>query len=255
MAGPRPQSLQESLPFDPVKDFTPVATLASLPFRAHRRCQEADPFGRRPDCAPQGAGRRDSTAASNNTGIVAAELFQGRDRDRCQARGPTRNIADSVNDMIAGPQPTSPSPTPPGVVEQAKGRPHPRAGGDVDPAVDRAPRTCRPWRRRGFPGIELTPWWGGVSCRRGARRSPSSDKLASSFDRILAMPETTEFPHQVSPTRPFSRHGRISCGTSWRGEILRWGETDQAREDRAAVSCSHRLQVGIRASCRASSSA
>jgi tripartite-type tricarboxylate transporter receptor subunit TctC len=208
--------LYKKLPFDPVKDFTPVATLASLPFVlivdakkpihsvagliAHLKARDGGFYG-----------------GSNNTGIVAAELF--KDATGIDARRVAyKNIADSVNDMIAGHTDfTFTDAT--WVVEQAK------AGRIRALAVTSTRRsTVLPdvptLAEAGFPGIELTPWW-GVFLPAGAPQ-PIVDKLASSFDRILAMPETTEFltkfANEPFPGTPDQLRDLLAR------EILRWGE-------------------------------
>jgi tripartite-type tricarboxylate transporter receptor subunit TctC len=72
----------------------------------------------------------------------------------------------------------------------------------------------------GYPGIELTPWW-GVFLPAGTPQ-PIVDKLASSFDRIVAMPETTEFltkfANEPFPGTPDSLRDLLAR------EIKRWGE-------------------------------
>jgi tripartite-type tricarboxylate transporter receptor subunit TctC len=208
--------LYKKLPFDPVKDFTPVATLASLPFVlivdakkpihsvadliAHLKARDGGFYG-----------------GSNNTGIVAAELF--KDATGIDARRVAyKNIADSVNDMIAGHTDfTFTDAT--WVVEQAK------AGRIRALAVTSTRRsTVLPdvptLAEAGFPGIELTPWW-GVFLPAGAPQ-PIVTKLASSFDHILAMPETTEFltrfANEPFPGTPDQLRDLLAR------EIKRWGE-------------------------------
>jgi tripartite-type tricarboxylate transporter receptor subunit TctC len=208
--------LYKKLPFDPVKDFTPVTTLASLSFVlivdarkpihsvadliAHLKARDGGFYG-----------------GSNNTGIVAAELFKdaiGIDAKRVAYK----NIADSVNDMIAGHTDfTFTDAT--WVVEQAK------AGRIRALAVTSARRSSvlpdvPTLAEAGFPGIELEPWW-GVFLPAGAPR-PVVTKLASAFDRILAMPETTEFltrfANEPFPGTPDSLRDLLAK------EIKRWGE-------------------------------
>lgn len=208
--------LYKKLPFDPVKDFTPVTTLASLSFVlivdarkpihsvadliAHLKARDGGFYG-----------------GSNNTGIVAAELFKdaiGIDAKRVAYK----NIADSVNDMIAGHTDfTFTDAT--WVVEQAK------AGRIRALAVTSARRSSvlpdvPTLAEAGFPGIELEPWW-GVFLPAGAPQ-PVVTKLASAFDRILAMPETTEFltrfANEPFPGTPDSLRDLLAK------EIKRWGE-------------------------------
>jgi tripartite-type tricarboxylate transporter receptor subunit TctC len=208
--------LYKKLPFDPVKDFTPVTTLASLSFVlivdarkpihsvadliAHLKARDGGFYG-----------------GSNNTGIVAAELFKdaiGIDAKRVAYK----NIADSVNDMIAGHTDfTFTDAT--WVVEQAK------AGRIRALAVTSARRSSvlpdvPTLAEAGFPGIELEPWW-GVFLPAGAPQ-PVVTKLASAFDRILATPETTEFltrfANEPFPGTPDSLRDLLAK------EIKRWGE-------------------------------
>jgi len=208
--------LYKKLPFDPVKDFTPVTTLASLPFVlivdagkpihsiadliAHLKARAGGFYG-----------------GSNNTGIIAAELLKsaiGIDVKRV----PYKNIADSVNDMIAGHTDfTFTDAT--WVVEQAKaGRI--RAIAVTSPKRSSMLPDVPTMAELGFPGIELTPWW-GVFVPAGTPR-PVVGKLAASFDRILAMPETTEFlarfANEPFPGTPETLRELLAR------EITRWGE-------------------------------
>jgi tripartite-type tricarboxylate transporter receptor subunit TctC len=72
----------------------------------------------------------------------------------------------------------------------------------------------------GYPGIELTPWW-GVFLPAGTPQ-PIVDKLATAFERIVAMPETTEFltkfANEPFPGTPESLRELLAR------EIKRWGE-------------------------------
>ena len=59
-------------------------------------------------------------------------------------------------------------------------------------------RTCRPWRRRGFPGLDLecgTAWW-----RRPARRRRSCKRLNAEFDKAARAPGHRA--HRRSRRRP-----------------------------------------------------
>src|SRR5215471_129452 len=92
--------LYKKLPFDPVKDFTPVTTLASLPFVLIVDAKK--PIHSVADLIKHLKARDGGFyGGSNNTGIVAAELL--KDAAKVDAkRVAYKNIADSVNDMIAG---------------------------------------------------------------------------------------------------------------------------------------------------------
>jgi tripartite-type tricarboxylate transporter receptor subunit TctC len=208
--------LYKKLPFDPVKDFTPVTTLASLPFVLI--VDGKKPIHSVADLITHLKARNGGFyGGSNNTGIVAAELFKGATKVEAQ-RVAYRNIADSVNDMIGGHTDfTFTDAT--WVVEQAK------TGRIRALAVTSAKRSAvlpdvPTLAEAGFPGIELTPWW-GVFLPAGAPK-PIVDKLAASFDRILAMPETTEFltrfANEPMPGTPDSLRELLAR------EVKRWGE-------------------------------
>jgi len=208
--------LYKKLPFDPVKDFTPVTTLASLPFVLIVDAKR--PIHSVADLIAQLKARDGGFyGGSNNTGIVAAELFKnatGIDARRVAYK----NIADSVNDMIAGHTDfTFTDAT--WVVEQAK------AGRIRALAVTSARRSrvlpdVPTLAEAGFPGIELEPWW-GVFLPAGAPQ-PVVTRLASAFDRILAMPETSEFliklANEPFPGTPDQLRDLLAK------EIKRWGE-------------------------------
>jgi tripartite-type tricarboxylate transporter receptor subunit TctC len=208
--------LYKKLPFDPIKDFTPVTTLASLPFVLIVDAKK--PIHSVADLVRHLKSRDGGFyGGSNNTGIVAAELF--KDATKIDARRVAyKNIADSVNDMINGHTDfTFTDAT--WVVEQAK------AGRIRAIAVTSAKRSSvlpdvPTLAEAGYPGIELTPWW-GVFLPAGTPQ-PIVDKLAASFDRIVAMPETTEFltkfANEPFPGTPDSLRDLLAR------EIKRWGE-------------------------------
>jgi tripartite-type tricarboxylate transporter receptor subunit TctC len=208
--------LYKKLPFDPIKDFTPVTTLASLPFVLIVDAKK--PIHSVADLVKHLKSRDGGFyGGSNNTGIVAAELF--KDATKIDARRVAyKNIADSVNDMINGHTDfTFTDAT--WVVEQAK------AGRIRAIAVTSAKRSSvlpdvPTLAEAGYPGIELTPWW-GVFLPAGTPQ-PIVDKLALSFDRIVAMPETTEFltkfANEPFPGTPDSLRELLAR------EIKRWGE-------------------------------
>jgi len=209
-------SLFKKLPFDPIKDFTPVTTLASLPFVLIVDAKK--PIHSVADLVKHLKGRDGGFyGGSNNTGIVAAELFKDATKIDVK-RVAYKNIADSVNDMINGHTDfTFTDAT--WVVEQAK------AGRIRAIAVTSAKRSAvlpdvPTLAEAGYPGIELTPWW-GVFLPAGTPQ-PIVDKLASSFERIVAMPETTEFltkfANEPFPGTPDTLRDLLAR------EIKRWGE-------------------------------
>ena len=86
--------LYKKLPFDPIKDFTPVTTLASLPFVLIVDAKK--PIHSVADLVKHLKGRDGGFyGGSNNTGIVAAELFKDATKTDTK-RVAYKNIADSV---------------------------------------------------------------------------------------------------------------------------------------------------------------
>ena len=219
--------LYKKLPFDPIKDFTPVTTLASLPFVLIVDAKK--PIHSVADLVKHLKSRDGGFyGGSNNTGIIAAELF--KDATKIDARRVAyKNIANSVNDMINGHTDfTFTDAT--WVVEQAK------AGRIRAIAVTSAKRSSvlpevPTLAEAGYPGIELTPWW-GVFLPAGTPQ-PIVDKLASSFDRIVAMPETTEFLTKFA-NEPFPGTPELAARSAGAGDQA-LGRTGRAREDRAAI--------------------
>lgn len=209
--------LYKKLPFDPVKDFAPVTTLASLPFVLIVDAKL--PVNSVAELVKYLKDKKGGAfyGGSNNTGIIAAELFKraaGVDAKRVAYR----NIADTVNDMTNG-QTAFTFIDATWVVEQAK------AGRIKALAVTSAKRSSvlsevPTLAEQGLPGIELTPWW-GVFVPAGTPQ-PVIAKLAGAFDRIMAMPETTDFLHRLAnepmPGTPDSLRALLAS------EIVRWGE-------------------------------
>jgi tripartite-type tricarboxylate transporter receptor subunit TctC len=210
--------LFKKLPFDPVKDFAPVITLSSLPFvlivDAKLPVKSVAEFVKYLKEKKPGA----FYGGSNNTGIIAAELFKnaaGIDAKRVAYR----NIADIVNDMTNG-QIDFTFIDASWAVEQAK------PGGRVRAlAVTSAQRSSvlpdvPTLAESGLAGIELTPWW-GVFVPAGTPQ-PVVAKLASAFERILAMPDTRAFLTRLAsepmPGTPDSLRELLAK------EIVRWGE-------------------------------
>jgi tripartite-type tricarboxylate transporter receptor subunit TctC len=72
----------------------------------------------------------------------------------------------------------------------------------------------------GFPGVELTPWWGVFAAARTPQ--PIVDKLAFAFNRILEMPDTKAFLAKIAndpmPGTPASLRDLLAK------EVVAWGE-------------------------------
>ena len=209
--------LYKKLPFDPVKDFAPVTTLASLPFvlivssklPVHNVAELVAYLK-----AKQGGG---FFGGSNNTGIVAAELFKKATGVEAK-RVAYKNIADTVNDMTNG-QTDFTFTDATWAVEQVKGD-RIRALAVTSAKRSSVMPDVPTLAEQGLAGIELEPWW-GVFVPAGTPQ-PVIDKLAGAFDRIMAMPETTEFLHRLA-NEPFPGTPD-SLRTLLAKEIERWGE-------------------------------
>ena len=219
--------LYKKLPFDPIKDFTPVTTLASLPFVLIVDAKK--PIHSVADLVKHLKTRDGGFyGGSNNTGIVAAELF--KDATKIDAkRVAYKNIADSVNDMINGHTDfTFTDAT--WVVEQAK------AGRIRAIAVTSAKRSSvlpdvPTLAEAGYPGIELTPWW-GVFLPAGTPQ-PIVDKLAGVLRSHCRDAGDHGVSDQVRQRAIPGNAGDFARAIGAGNQAL--GRTGRAREDRAAI--------------------
>jgi tripartite-type tricarboxylate transporter receptor subunit TctC len=209
--------LYKKLPFDPAKDFAPVTTLATLSFALI--VDPKRPINTVADLTRvlKEKGDRASYAGSNNTGIIASELYKaaaGLDVTRVAYR----QIGDIINDMTNG-QVDYTFIDASWVVEQANsGRVRVLAvtGAKRSTALPNVPTMAE----AGYPQIELTSWWGVFVPARTPQ--PIVDRLAGLFNQILAMPETAEFLGRIA-NEPLPGNAE-SLRRLLARDLDRWGE-------------------------------
>ena len=209
--------LFKKLPFDPIKDFAPITTLSTLPF-------VLIVSGKSPvrSVADLVASIKAKTkggfyGGSNNTGIVASELFK-RAAGITVERVAYKSIADIVNDMGSGQLDYT--------FIDASWVPGQMSSGRIRPlAVTSAKRSSvlpdvPTFAEAGFPGVELTAWWGVFVAAKTPQ--PIVDKLAGAFNKILALPETKAFLGKIAsepmPGTPASLRELLVK------EVVAWGQ-------------------------------
>ncbi len=210
------QHLFKQLSFDPIKDFTPVTTLAKLSFAVaidakrpiHSIAELTEYLKNKP-----GHG---NYATGSNTGFVAAELYKERAGLKT-THIPYKASPNALSDLLGG-EVDFMSYDVTFLMAQA------RAGRVRILALTSATRLSmlpevRTMAESGFPGYDLTPWF-GVVVPAGTSRT-IVDKLASWFNQISASEETRKFLENVA-TDPFPGNSE-SMAALIRAESENWG--------------------------------
>jgi tripartite-type tricarboxylate transporter receptor subunit TctC len=191
------QHLFKNLSFDPIRDFTPVTTLAKLSFaiaidskRPIRTIAELTEYlKKKPD--------HGNYATGSNTGLVAAELYKEMSGLK-STYVPYKAATSALTDLLGG-EVDFISYDVTFLMAQA------RAGRVRLLALTSATRLSMlpdvpTMAESGFPGYDLTPWF-GVVVPSGTPRT-IVDKLAAWFNQISANEETRKFLENVA-TDPF----------------------------------------------------
>ena len=187
------QHLFRKLPFDPIKDFTPVTTVAKLSFAFAVNASNPinsiadlrDHLRKKPGDGAYGTG--------NNTGLVAAELFKERSGLKTQNVN-YRVTGDALRDLLAGQLDfisydiTFLS----GQHRGGKVRVLAMTAGSRVGALPDIPTLAE----SGFPGFDLSPWW-GVVVPAGTPR-PIVERLGAWFNQITESEETKKFLANVA---------------------------------------------------------
>ena len=187
------QHLFRKLPFDPIKDFTPVTTVAKLSFAFAVNASNPinsiadlrDHLRKKPGDGAYGTG--------NNTGLVAAELFKERSGLKTQNVN-YRVTGDALRDLLAGQLDfisydiTFLS----GQHRGGKVRVLAMTAGRRVGALPDIPTLAE----SGFPGFDLSPWW-GVVVPAGTPR-PIVERLGAWFNQITESEETKKFLANVA---------------------------------------------------------
>ncbi|MDB5571385.1 MAG: hypothetical protein JWM36_81 [Hyphomicrobiales bacterium] len=180
--------LFKDVPFDPIKDFEPVARLAKVPFVVV--VKPDSPAATMADLTAQlrAKGVKARYAASTNTAIVTAELYRemaGVQLEQIKYSG----IADVLRGLLADEVDFTASDATWVAAMVQSGRVKPLA---VTSATRLSAMPDVPtMQEAGFKGFDLTPWW-GVVVPAGTPK-PIVDKLAGWFQQINDDPETKAF--------------------------------------------------------------
>jgi tripartite-type tricarboxylate transporter receptor subunit TctC len=210
------QHLFKQLSFDPIKDFTPVTTLAKLSFAiaidakrpVHSIAELTEYLKSKP-----GHG---NYATGSNTGLVAAELYKERAGLKT-THIPYKASPNALSDLLGG-EIDFMSYDITFLMAQA------RAGRVRILALTSATRLSmlpevRTMAESGFPGYDLTPWF-GVVVPAGTSRT-IVDKLTSWFNQISTSEQTRKFLENVA-TDPFPGDAE-SMTALIRAESENWG--------------------------------
>lgn len=207
----------KKISFDPFKDFTPVATLAWLPF-----CIAVDAKSSVKTVADLVAhlkGKPDNGfyGMTNNTGLATSELLKhmtGLKTVQVPYKSSPQNLAGLLSGQIDFM-----------VADSTFVSGHVRAGRIRVVAVTSAKRSSSlpdvpTMMESGYAGFELSAWW-GVVVPAGTPR-PIIEKLAGWFGEITAMEETRKFllnvATDVMPGTP------ESMAAALKQEYERWGK-------------------------------
>jgi len=214
------QHLFKELPFDPIKDFAPVGTLAKAAFVI--ATDAASPVASiaqltahlkaKPGHGLYGTG--------SNTGIGAFELYKSRAGLETQ-RVPYRDPGVALTDLLGGriDAISYDSSWTVGHVRGGKLRALAVTSGARLGGLPDTPTMAE----AGLAGYDITAWW-GVVVPAGTPR-PIVDKLSGWFDRIARSPETKAFLDTIAndpyPGGPEFMAAQIKADTDKWGEILK----------------------------------
>jgi tripartite-type tricarboxylate transporter receptor subunit TctC len=211
------QHLFKQLSFDPIRDFTPVTTLAKLSFaiavdskRPIRTIAELTEYlKKKPD--------HGHYATGSNTGLVAAELYKEMNGLR-STYVPYKAATSALTDLLGG-EVDFISYDVTFLMGQA------RAGRVRILALTSATRLSMlpevpTMAESGFPGYDLTPWF-GVVVPAGTPKT-IVDKLASWFNQVSTSEETRKFLENVA-TEPFPGNSELMAALI-KAESEKWGK-------------------------------
>lgn len=185
------------LPFDPLKDFTPIGSVAKLSFLV--AVDAAKPIKTVTELTQYLKGRPTQGAfgASNNSGMVAGMLYRDQ-ASLATTHVPYKVTADMFNDLVRGELDFVVSDATGSIGQIRAGRLRPIA---VTSATRAAAMPDVPTMiEAGFTGFDVTPWW-GVVVRAGTPK-PVVDRLAALIHQIASSDETRSFLERTA-TDPF----------------------------------------------------
>ena len=165
--------LFKKLPFDPIKDFTPVTTLASLPFLLVVSPQSPAKSVRELTALLKQKAGKAFYGQSNTTGLASAELYK-RIAGFEATRVAYKVTADAMNELLAGQTDFMFMDAVFGLEQARSGKLRALAvtSGERSSLAPELPSMIE----GGVPGFDLTAWW-GVYLPAGAPQ-PIVDRLA-----------------------------------------------------------------------------
>ena len=187
------QFLYKKLPYDPIRDFAPVAPISSLNFVF--AVDAKSPVKTLQDLIAEMKKKPDhgSYGIANNTGQVAGEVFKEMAGLK-SVMVPYTTTAPAVTDLIGGrlDYVVSDATFLTGQARAGRVRIIAVTGPKRSAAIADVPTVAE----SGFQGFEVTAWW-GVVVPAGTPK-PIIDKLAGWIAQINAMDETGKFLQNVS---------------------------------------------------------
>jgi tripartite-type tricarboxylate transporter receptor subunit TctC len=180
--------LFKSLPFDPVKDFAGVTTIASLSFVL--AVDAAKPIHSIPDLISHLKTKKDDGfyGTSNNTGVIAAELFKAKVGLKT-TYAPYKANTQALVDLLQGQLDFISYDATWAITQHRGGKIRILAATAAKRSV--ALPDVPTLTELGFGGDDVTPWW-GVVVPTGTPR-PVIERLSGWFNQITADEETKQF--------------------------------------------------------------
>jgi tripartite-type tricarboxylate transporter receptor subunit TctC len=180
--------LYKSLPFDPAKDFAAVTTIASLSFVI--AVDALRPIRSIPDLIAALKQRPDDGfyGTSNNTGVIAAELFKAKAGLKT-TYAPYKANAQALTDLLQGQLDFISYDAAWAVAQHRAGRIRILAATAAKRSV--ALPEIPTLTELGYGGDDVSPWWGVVV--PAATPAPLVEKLAAWFNQITADEDTRQF--------------------------------------------------------------
>ena len=211
------QHLNRKLPFDPIKDITPVATILRLSFTL--AVTAAAPYGNVRELAEAlkkkpGNG---TFGSSNNTGLVGGELYKQMTGLQTTSV-PYKSTPQGVIDLLSGQLDF--------LMADATFMAGQIKGGKMKLlAVTTGARTSAfpgvpTMAESGMPGYDLGAWWGVVV--PAGTPQPLVDRLAGLFNQISSSEETRKFLANTAASDPLPGN-QAQMAAMIRNDMERWG--------------------------------
>jgi tripartite-type tricarboxylate transporter receptor subunit TctC len=183
----------KKLPFDPVKDFTPVTPISMLSFAIAVDAKK--PIQTLADLSKFVKDKKVKSlyATGANTGVVSAELYLrgiGAEGEKVTFRTPT----DTLNALQSGDVDFTAADTSwiVGQVKQGRLRALAVTGAKRSRALPDVPTMIE----AGFPNVVVEAWW-GLFVPAGTP-APVVTKLRAAMERVLAMQDTKDFLARIA---------------------------------------------------------